>query len=221
MRPCLLCGGSLRTLLARIILPFRTGTIFRPSSIISVCLSPRIKQIRKARAIVLIGGEPEEEQTFTAKQIRQAVRNDGAKLIVVNDTPIRLIGQASQFIHINRDSYDAFALAFAGSSDEMLAAKMGVELSEFDRLAKTLGEADGDLIVIVGGNLSTEAQCLLANSAANFASDARRVFIQPLVPYSNSVGSNDMAPGKMTIDGVLKNAKALLIGGSLSGIRRF
>ena len=173
------------------------------------------QQIRNAGAIVLIGGEPEEEQTFTAKQIRQAVRNGGAKLIIVNDTPIRLIGQASQFIHINQDSYDAFALAFAGSTDETLAKKMGVELSEFDRLAKTLGESDGGLVVIVGGNLSPEAQCLLANSAANFASDSRSVTIQPLVPYNNSVGSNDMAPGKMTIDGVLKNSKALLIGGSL------
>ena len=60
------------------------------------------QEIRNAGTIVLIGGEPEEEQTFTAKQIRQAVRNGGAKLIIVNDTPIRLIGQASQFIHINR-----------------------------------------------------------------------------------------------------------------------
>ena len=39
------------------------------------------KEIRYARTILLIGGEPEEEQTYTAKQIRQAVRNGGAKFI--------------------------------------------------------------------------------------------------------------------------------------------
>ena len=33
--------------------------------------------IRYARTILLIGGDAEEEQTFTAKQIRQAVRNGG------------------------------------------------------------------------------------------------------------------------------------------------
>src|SRR5829696_4497332 len=48
------------------------------------------KEIRYAKTILLIGGEPEEEQTFTAKQIRQAVRNGGAKLIVVNERAIRL-----------------------------------------------------------------------------------------------------------------------------------
>src|SRR5690606_37831951 len=41
--------------------------------------------IRHAATIIIIGGEPEEEQTYTAKQVRQAVRNDGAKLIVFNE----------------------------------------------------------------------------------------------------------------------------------------
>ncbi|MBK9162842.1 MAG: molybdopterin-dependent oxidoreductase [Acidobacteria bacterium] len=82
--------------------------------------------IRYASAIVIIGGEPEEEQTFTAKQVRQAVRNDGAKLVMVNDTPIRLRAQASQFVHINPASYDAFALAFAGgdSSHSIMPASV-------------------------------------------------------------------------------------------------
>ena len=75
----------------------------------------------------MIGGEPEEEQTFTAKQMRQAVRNSGAKLIIVNDTPIRLTSLATQFIHINPNSYDAFALAFADSSNENLTKKLGIE----------------------------------------------------------------------------------------------
>ncbi|MEP6704698.1 MAG: 2Fe-2S iron-sulfur cluster-binding protein, partial [Acidobacteriota bacterium] len=71
------------------------------------------KEIRHAGTILLIGGEPEEEQTFTGKQIRQAVRNGGAKFIVVNDTPIRITAQASQFLHVSKNSYDAFAVAFA------------------------------------------------------------------------------------------------------------
>ena len=56
------------------------------------------KDIRYASTILLIGGEPEEEQTYTAKQIRQAVRNGGAKFIVVNDTPIRL-DRAGEPVH--------------------------------------------------------------------------------------------------------------------------
>src|SRR5688572_5950628 len=68
------------------------------------------KDIRYAKTILMIGGEPEEEQTFTAKQIRQAVRNGGAKLIVVNERAIRLSTKATHFIHANPGSYEAFIL---------------------------------------------------------------------------------------------------------------
>src|SRR5215813_12749468 len=42
------------------------------------------REIRYAKTILLIGGEPEELQPLTGKQIRQAVRNGDAKLIVAN-----------------------------------------------------------------------------------------------------------------------------------------
>ena len=173
------------------------------------------KQIRTAKTILLIGGEPEEEQTYVAKQIRQAVRNGGAMLIVVNDTPIRLTDQARQFIHINPASYDAFALAFTDSADDNLLKKLGIERSTFDDLVKTIGESEGDVVILVDGGLSTEAQALLANSAANFASETRRVLLHPLPAYNNSVGANDMSPGKKSLADVLKTSRALLVGGSL------
>lgn len=172
------------------------------------------RDIRYAKTLLLIGGEPEEEQTFTAKQMRQAVRNDGAKMIIVNETPIRLAQLATQFIHINRGSYDAFALALAGSMDDSLAKKLGIETSEFDELLKTIGETEGDLVIMIGGELSTDAQAVLAGAAAKFASDNRRVLLHPLPLYNNSVGANDMMAGKKSLSEVLKNSKALLIGGS-------
>ena len=173
------------------------------------------KQIRTAKTILLIGGEPEEEQTYVAKQIRQAVRNGGATLIVVNDMPIRLTDQATQFIHINLGSYDAFALAFADAADDNLLKKLGVEHSEFERFANTINNANGDIVILVDGGVSTEAQALIANSAANFPSDNRRVFLHPLPAHNNSVGANDMSPDKKPLGEVLKTSKALLIGGSL------
>jgi NADH-quinone oxidoreductase subunit G len=174
------------------------------------------KDIRNAGTILLIGGEPEEEQTYTAKQIRQAVRNGGAKLVVVNDTPIRLIAQASQFIHVNKNSYDAFALVLADSATDELAKKLGIELSEIETLSRTLGETEGDLIIMIGGDLSVEAQAAIASAAANFGSDNHRVLLLPLVPYNNSVGANDMSAGKKSMLDVINASKALLIGGSIS-----
>ncbi|MEO6589685.1 MAG: molybdopterin-dependent oxidoreductase, partial [Pyrinomonadaceae bacterium] len=173
------------------------------------------RDIRYAKTIILIGGEPDEEQTFTAKQMRQAVRNSGAKLIIVNDTPIRLTSLATQFIHINPNSYDAFALSFADSSNENLTKNLGIKQTEFDDLIKTVGETEGDLVIMFGGDLSPEAQVALTNAAGNFASENRKVLLHPLPLYNNSVGANDMTQGKKTVAKVLKNSKALLIGGSL------
>jgi NADH-quinone oxidoreductase subunit G len=174
------------------------------------------KEIRHAKTILLIGGEPEEEQTFTAKQIRQAVRNGGAKLIVVHDTPIRLSSLATQFIHVNPNSLDAFALAFADKPDDVILKKLGAAQSEIDEALKIIGEATGDFIIMFGRNLSPEAQAVLANAAGNYAAENRRVLLHPLPLYNNSVGANDMMAGKKSLADVLMNSRALLIGGSLS-----
>ncbi len=172
------------------------------------------KEIRYAKTILLVGGEPEEEQSFTAKQIRQAVRNGKANLIVVNDTPIRLSRNATQFIHINPGSYDAFALAFTNSAKDV-DKKLGVSKSEIDALRKIIDSTEGDFIIMFGGDVSLEAQALLANSASGFTGESRRVLLQPLPLYNNSVGANDMLSGKKSLADVLNDSKSVLIGGSL------
>jgi NADH-quinone oxidoreductase subunit G len=173
-------------------------------------------EILNAAAIVLIGGEPEEEQTFTAKQIRQAVRNNGAKFICVSDTPTNLARQAAtQFIHVNEGSLDAFALGFADQFDKTVLKKLGVEKSEIDRLAEGIAAAEGDLVIMIGNDLSQEAQAAVASASPNFASDKRRVLLHPLPLYNNSVGAFDMTLDRKTAAEVAANSKALLVGGSL------
>ena len=172
------------------------------------------KEIRHAKTILLIGGEPEEEQTFTAKQMRQAVKNGGANLIIVNDTPIRLKQSATQFIHINSGSLDAFALALT-SDDAVALEKLGIEKSEIETLKQTISKTEGDFIISFGGDLSTEGQAILASSAKTFASDKCRVLLHPLPLYNNSVGAHDMMIGGKSANEVIKNSRALLIGGSL------
>jgi NADH-quinone oxidoreductase subunit G len=174
------------------------------------------KEIRFAKTILLIGGEPEEEQTFTAKQIRQAVRNGGAKLIVVHDTPIRLTAQASQFIHVAPNTLDAFVLAFTDQSNDTILKKIGAAQSEIDQVLRTVGESTGDVVIMFGRDLSAEAQAILASATGNFASDNRRVLLHPLPLYNNSVGAHDMTAGRKSLSDVLINSRALLIGGSLS-----
>src|SRR6185295_11321669 len=121
------------------------------------------RDIRYAKTILLIGGEPEELQPLTGKQIRQAVRNGGAKLIVVNSTPIRLTEQASQFIHVRPGAEEALVLALAGDSNDNLAAgKLGVEAGEIQSVRETLSNTAGDVIIMFGGELSGVAQAAIA-----------------------------------------------------------
>jgi NADH-quinone oxidoreductase subunit G len=175
--------------------------------------------IRHAKTIVLIGGEPEELQPLTAKQIRQAVRNGGAKLILINSVPIRLSEQASQFIHVRPGTEDAAVLALVNDgSDDLAARKMGVDRNELDLARRTIAETKGEVIVMFGGELSPEAQALVAQLPYTFAGDGRRVLLHPLPLFNNSVGALDMGLHGKTLTETLGAAgsfiRALYVAGS-------
>jgi NADH-quinone oxidoreductase subunit G len=172
------------------------------------------RDIRHARTILLIGGEPEELQPFTGKQIRQAVRNGGAKLIIVNSVPIRLTEQASQFVHIRPGTEDAVALALSeGGSDSFAAQKADIETSDIAAIRETISNTVGDVVVMFGAELSADAQAVIAQFPSVFASDQRRILLHPLPLYNNSVGAHDMG----MMDGALSAAD--LLDGSGAAIR--
>ena len=151
------------------------------------------RDIRYAKTILLIGGEPEELQPLTGKQIRQAVRNGGAKLIIANPVRIRLVEQAAKFLHIRPGTEDAIAFAFALPENDALAAqKAGIETSEIDAVRQIIADTQGDLIVMFGGELSREAQAVVGQLATLFAADSRRVLFHPLPLFNNSIGAHDM-----------------------------
>jgi len=179
------------------------------------------RDIRYAKTIVVIGGEPEELQPLTGKQIRQAVRNGGAKLIIANSVPIRLREQAVQFIHLRPGTEDSIALALLGSdNDALVTDKAGIEQSELENLRQTINETQGDLIIMIGGELSSEAQALLAQLPYSLAVDGRRVLLHPLPLFNNSVGAHDMGldEGAMDVSQMLETAgdeiKAMYVAGS-------
>ena len=174
------------------------------------------KDIRYANSILVIGGDPEEEQTFTAKQIRQAVRNGGAKLFVVNERRIRLSSKATQFVHVNEGSIDAFALGIVDSGyDSLIAEKTGVETSVIASVRDALFETSGDLVIVCGSDLSADAQAIIAASAGRFAGEGRRVLLHPLPLYNNSVGAIDILGGGRTEAEAINQAKAVMVAGSV------
>jgi NADH-quinone oxidoreductase subunit G len=179
------------------------------------------RDIRYAKTILLIGGEPEELQPLTGKQIRQAVRNGGAKLIIINSVPIRLKQQAAQFIHVNPGSEDAAVLAFTSQAyDQTAARKMGVEASELEGARRALKESNGDIIIMFGGSLSGPAQAALSQLPHSYAGEGKRFLFHPLPLYNNSIGVHDIGlmQGKMSATGMLdaagKEIKAIYMAGS-------
>jgi len=177
--------------------------------------------IRFAKTIVLIGGEPEELQPLTGKQIRQAVRNGGANLIIFNSVPIRLREQASRFIHINRGTEDAAVLALADAANTALASrKMGIDVNELDAARTSINETQGDVVIMFGSEISAAALAIAAQFPHLFAAEGRRVLLHPLPLFNNSVGAHDMATGGTPgADEVFKGAgdsiRAAYIAGSL------
>jgi NADH-quinone oxidoreductase subunit G len=164
--------------------------------------------IRHAKTIVLIGGEPEELQPLTGKQIRQAVRNGGAKLILINSVRIRLRESASQFVHIRPGTEDAAVLALAGSGDvELAARKLGVETKELEDVRQAITDTQGDAIIMFGGELSPAAQAVVAQIPQTLGAEGRRVLLHPLPLFSNSVGAHDMSSDTAKdVDEVLSEA---------------
>jgi NADH-quinone oxidoreductase subunit G len=151
------------------------------------------RDIRYATTIVLIGGEPEELQPFTGKQIRQAVRNGGAKLAIVNSVRIRLTEQASQFIHIRPGTEEAIVLALEDSANDALAAqKAGIESGDIDALRQLIANTTGDVVLMFGGELGPEAQAVLAQMGSALAKDSSRFLLHPLPLFNNSIGAHDM-----------------------------
>ena len=170
--------------------------------------------IRYAKTILLIGGNPKERQPLTDKQILQSVRNNGANLIVVNDTPIRTTRVATQFVHINPNSYDAFLLALVDSDNSAdHAKKLGIDVSELTAIRDVINITTGDIVIILGENLSAEALQIAAQLPTHHAD--QKILLHPLPLYNNSVGAADMLPNSKTVSEVLQNSRALYSVGSL------
>jgi NADH-quinone oxidoreductase subunit G len=151
------------------------------------------RDIRYAKTILLIGGDPSELQPLTGKQIRQAVRNGGAQLILVNPIPIRLREQAALFLHVRPGTEEAVLLALADSShNELAAQKTGVEAAEIDAARQMINNTTGDVVVMFSAELNAAAQTVVAQISSAIGGEGRRVLLHPLPLFNNSVGAHDL-----------------------------
>jgi len=178
------------------------------------------RDIRYAKTIVLIGGEPEELQPLTAKQMRQAVRNGGARLAIINSARIRLVEQATHFIHVRPGSEEAIVLALADPANDGLAAqKAGIEIAQIDALRQLLKDSPGDVVFMFGGELRDAAQAVIARLGSTFNQERVRFRLHPLPLFNNSIGAHDMGmmergiTPEQLLDAIGTQVKALYVAG--------
>ncbi len=77
-----------------------------------------IRDFEKAPAMLVLGNDPTEQHPLLAWNIRANVRQNRAKLYLVNDREIKLRRQSKGFVQVQPDGYGAFVSYLAGQPSE-------------------------------------------------------------------------------------------------------
>jgi NADH-quinone oxidoreductase subunit G len=103
-----------------------------------------------AKAVLVVGGDPTNQNPATAWNLRTAVRLNGARLYIANTTEIKLRRQAKAFLKVNEFGYGALAAYLAGDASAADgAAADPTALASFRDALK----AEEDLLILFGSEL--------------------------------------------------------------------
>ena len=146
-----------------------------------------MQDVFEASSVLLIGNDPTHQHPLLAYQIRQAVRQHGAHLYILNSSEIKLRRQAHLYLKLKPAGEAAAVRALAGI--EMPAANLvdGGEkaLAEFgDKLRR-----ETDTVVIFGDEIQGQSISDLVRWALTLPGRTRFV---ALGDYVNSRGAADM-----------------------------
>jgi NADH-quinone oxidoreductase subunit G len=160
-----------------------------------------------APAVLLIGNDPTDQHPLLAWQIRTNVRLHGARLYVVNSSPIKLTRQAREFIQIAEAAEGKAAAFLAG--DDSAADALATGKTPREKLLrfreKLLGEPK--LIVIFGSELRGQDFAPLVSALS--AAGAKFIC---LGDYANSRGAADMGLYPDLLPGYLPLSEAARFG---------
>jgi NADH-quinone oxidoreductase subunit G len=153
-----------------------------------------IEDLYTASSLLLIGSDPTHEHPLIAFQIRQAVRQHGARLYIVNGDEIKLRRQAALYVKVKTGGGAAAVRALAGSepSPENLLPE---EAEELEALGEKL-RSESDTIIIFGDSIQGETVEELVRWGLTLRGRTRFV---ALGDYANSRGAADMGllPGTL------------------------
>jgi len=143
-----------------------------------------MEQLGTAKAILLVGNNPTEQNPLVAWQIRSALRLHGARLYIINAQPIKLRRQAHQFVQVSRDT-ELSVLRWLVTGEGTLEAEVLVELMPL----KGALEKESDVVIVFGCEISGAAVRDLVALGSRLPGQTR---FMTLGDYSNSRGAADM-----------------------------
>jgi NADH-quinone oxidoreductase subunit G len=141
------------------------------------------RDVEKAPALLLVGGDPTNQAPLTAWNIRTNVRLNKARLYVANHEEIKLRRQAKAFVQVAQFGYGAFVESLGADNDFSNAVR-----------------AEEQLIVIIGNELR-------GGELANLIKALPNAKFALLADYANSRGASDMGvlpdvlPGYQSLQG--------------------
>ena len=136
-------------------------------------------------AVLLIGGDPSNQNPLTAWNLRSDVRLNRAKLYIANEQPIKLRRQAKAFLQVPAFGYDGLANFLAG--DEQVASELA---TDGEKLASFRDAVRGEerLLILLG----PEIQGATLERLVRFGLSLPNAKMALLADYVNSRGAADM-----------------------------
>jgi NADH-quinone oxidoreductase subunit G len=150
----------------------------------------------EASSLLLVGNDPTHQHPLLAYQVRQAVRQHGARLYVINSREIKLRRQASLYLKVQpRGEAEAIRALEAGQNPP--AGVVAGSLGDFTALRERLGK-ESDTIIIFGDEIQGEVVSSLVRWGLTLPGRTRFV---ALGDYANSRGAADMGLFPNTLPG--------------------
>jgi NADH-quinone oxidoreductase subunit G len=143
-----------------------------------------MEQLYKAKAVLVIGNDPTNQNPLAAWQIRTGIRHHGAKLFLLNAHEIKLRRQATQFVKV-AEGQEVAAIRWMGREEGQLAPDMVEKLVQL----KAALEEEPEVAIVFGAEISGAAISELVAFGSKLPGTVRYM---ALGDYANSRGAADM-----------------------------
>ena len=157
-----------------------------------------MRGLAEAKAVLLVGNDPTNQNPLAAWQIRKGIRHIGAKLFILNSREIRLHRKATQFVKLAANQEPA-ALRWLAHEEGQLPSSLVEQLVQL----KAALEAQPDVAIVFGAELTGSAIATLVAFGSKLPGKVRYM---ALGDYANSRGAADMGvlpdrlPGYARVD---------------------